>query len=590
VKEANRRRQPGDYNREIAAAGAAAVALGVVVVLAWAAAAVTGADTSGGPLIYLGRVLTGSATFPPAAAVVLAVALLLLAVASIPLVRAGLAWSRSRTYLHERARALSTARDTAVLRAERVRARSMHLSGGAATTGSPLGRHARDGARLWSSLEWVQVWIMGPRAGKTTCVCVPQILAAPGAVVATSNKRDIVDLTRGPRSERGATWVFDPQDIVGEPATWWWNPLTAVTGIAEADQLAALFVAAQRDADSKTDAYFDNEGQALLSGLLLAAALDNRPITQVYTWLTKPDDTEPSTITGNHGYDIVSESLFAATQLTPKQRDGVYGTARAMAGFLRNDQVLSWVTHTGPDDTRPQFDPDRFVRSRQSIYVISREGRGTARALTAALTVAIVDAAEKVAGHTAGGRLPVPLTVVLDEAANVCRWPELPDLYSHFGSKGIVISTFLQSYSQGAQVWGENGMRKLWSASNIRAVGAGLAEERFLTELSHLIGDRDIVQRSTSRGGGRSGRSTSRSLHREPILPAADLAKIPQGWAVMLASGMPATVLRLEHYSATPHAAAIAASQEYYAAQLPSSPANRARPGAAARNGTGPAR
>ncbi len=44
-----------------------------------------------------------------------------------------------------------------------------------------------------------------------------------------------------------------------------------------------------------------------------------------------------------------------------------------------------------------------------------------------------------------GGRLPVPLVMVLDEAANVCRIRELPDLYSHLGSRGVVVQTVLQS-------------------------------------------------------------------------------------------------------------------------------------------------
>ncbi|WP_225224449.1 TraM recognition domain-containing protein [Cellulomonas sp. JH27-2] len=58
----------------------------------------------------------------------------------------------------------------------------------------------------------------------------------------------------------------------------------------------------------------------------------------------------------------------------------------------------------------------------------------------------------------AGGRLDVPLLGVLDEAANVCRWSQLPNLYSHFGSRGIVLMTILQSWSQGVQVWRREGM------------------------------------------------------------------------------------------------------------------------------------
>ena len=41
------------------------------------------------------------------------------------------------------------------------------------------------------------------------------------------------------------------------------------------------------------------------------------------------------------------------------------------------------------------------------------------------------------------GGLALPLVAVLDEVANVCRWRELPDLYSHYGSRGIVVLSIL---------------------------------------------------------------------------------------------------------------------------------------------------
>lgn len=49
-----------------------------------------------------------------------------------------------------------------------------------------------------------------------------------------------------------------------------------------------------------------------------------------------------------------------------------------------------------------------------------------------ALTVAVTEAAEQLAKASPGGRLRVPMVAVLDETANVCRWRELPNLYSHF--------------------------------------------------------------------------------------------------------------------------------------------------------------
>ncbi|WP_373863378.1 TraM recognition domain-containing protein [Rhodococcus marinonascens] len=52
------------------------------------------------------------------------------------------------------------------------------------------------------------------------------------------------------------------------------------------------------------------------------------------------------------------------------------------------------------------------------------------------------------AQHTSG-RLPIPAVMVLDEAANICKLQQLPDWYSHFGSRGIVLITIAVAGEEG---------------------------------------------------------------------------------------------------------------------------------------------
>ena len=75
----------------------------------------------------------------------------------------------------------------------------------------------------------------------------------------------------------------------------------------------------------------------------------------------------------------------------------------------------------------------------------------------------------------AGGRLDPPLRAILDEAANVCKIRDLPDLYSHLGSRAVIPLTILRPYRQGQRVWGEAGMDALWSASTIKLIGSDIA-------------------------------------------------------------------------------------------------------------------
>ena len=243
-----------------------------------------------------------------------------------------------------------------------------------------------------------------------------------------------------------------------------------------------------------------------------------------------------------------------------KQRGGVFGTAQQMASCLTNRQVAAWVTPRDEDDTRPQFSPEDFVRGAGTLYSLSKEGRGTAGPLVTALTVAVVEAAEELAARSAGGRLTTPLLGVLDEAANVCRWRELPNLYSHYGSRGIVLMTVLQSWSQGVEVWGESGMRKLWSASNVRVYGGGgtTSDGSFLEDLARAIGQYDRLSTSTSYGRGQ--RTVSQQNHRERILDVDDLAALPKGRAVVLASGSRPTLIRTQPWMTAPYADDVRAS------------------------------
>lgn len=167
----------------------------------------------------------------------------------------------------------------------------------------------------------------------------------------------------------------------------------------------------------------------------------------------------------------------------------------------------------------------------------------------------------------------------------MCRWRDLPDLYSCFGSHGIILMTILQSWSQGKDVWGEAGMNKLWSAANIRTCAGGIAEEEFLTKLSRLVGRYDQVTRSTStRAGatgvfGGGGVQTSRQLHRETIFDVDDPAALPRGRALVLSSGNRPTLVATIPWMDGPHAPAIRASITAHDPHTRQSPAARSHGG-----------
>lgn len=448
------------------------------------------------------------------------------------------------------ARKSASRREVAVLGERAVASQASRLGVVADSPGLPIGRMVRGNAWLFSSWEFVCLMIAGPRTGKTTAWLVPRILVAPGAVLATSNKRDIVDITREQRSQSGKTWVFDPQGIAGEDQSWWWNILAGVKTPVDAISLAEVFIDSQRDPGATKDAYFDGASKDLVAALVLAAALGGRDIRTVHEWLTRPLDDEPVRLLERVGQMMTAQSLRGMMNLPAETRGGVYGGASQTMNFLLNDAALRWVLPpTAKDDENVmEFRPTDFVASTDTLYCLSQEGRGSASPIVTALTVAVIEAALEHAKTQPSGRLALPLFVALDEAANVCRWRELPDLYSHFGSRGIVVDTLLQSWSQGVSVWGDAGMNKLWSASNVKTYGGGVSEDKFLQSLSNLIGVEyvDQVQTSSSRQG--TSRSVSVGASQRPIAPVSELMAMPPNRAWVLASGSPAVYVETVPY------------------------------------------
>ncbi|MEW5093705.1 type IV secretory system conjugative DNA transfer family protein [Clavibacter michiganensis] len=448
---------------------------------------------------------------------------------------------RGRTNVDHAARYMAPLKELAHMQEKQALKKSARL-GVVGTAGVPLGRTVNGGKMLYASFEDMSTVVAGPRVGKSTSLVIPALVQAPGAVVTTSNKRDVLDATRDLRAEKGEVWVFDPQKVAREDATWWWNPLSYVTDDTRAAKLAGYFASGSRASDAKTDAFFDAAGQNLLAGMLLAAAFGERPIARVFSWLTNPDEEEPVRLLQQAGYPMAADAVLGVIQSTEKLRGSVYSTAQEMAACLKNTHVADWVNPRSPFDNRPQFDAAAFVQGSGTLYSLSKEGAGTAGPLVTALTAATLEAATDLADVSAGGRMRTPLVAILDEAANVCRWRDLPDLYSHFGSRGIPIMSVFQSWSQGVAVFGKEGMLKLWSASNVFVYAGGVRENDFLQHLSELVGtyDRETTSASLNKGV----RSTSTSLKREKILEVAELADMPRGRAIMLSSGSRAALLR----------------------------------------------
>jgi hypothetical protein len=420
-------------------------------------------------------------------------------------------------------------------------------------TGNLLGDLAPSGPELRSSYEDVELDLMAPRAGKSTGIAVPRVLRAQGAVLLTSNKSDVYAVTRAEREKAGTVWTFDPQGIAHAPREMWWDILADCHTIEGARRLAGHFVASVNDDQSKKD-FWISAAQNTLTALFLAAARGGASVLDLLAWLADPADRTPVDLLRDVNMVAMAEQLQGTVRGAVETRDGIYETARQCVACLLDPEIVRWVT---PDPSLPQFRPDVHVLGRDTLYLLSKDGGGSAAGVIAGLADATLRAGV-VAAERTGGRLDPPMTAVLDEAANVCRISDLPDLYSHLGSRGINVVTLLQSYRQGSRVWGEAGMDALWSAATIKLLGAGLDDADFVEKISKLVGNQDIRTPSISRS--KEGTSRSYSYRLDPVLPADKIRALPKGTALLLATGVRPALIRLRPWYKEPNAGPISAA------------------------------
>jgi type IV secretory pathway TraG/TraD family ATPase VirD4 len=430
---------------------------------------------------------------------------------------------------------MATRKQSAVLR-QKARAKEsaqLHPHAESLPAGQSVGRLI--GTKKWVLQGWRElgVYVFGPGRGKTSGIVIRHMIEAPGAAIMTSNKVDGVRETLAGRKDRGRAFIFDPNRIYRRDFTpdFVFNPLDYIENAADAKELAAIFEASTRKAsDRGGDAQFDTTGRDLLAYAFLAAKLANRPLATVYDWIARSLGDDIQTILEDHDKPGPAATI-AGIMLSPeKTRGSVFATAQRMASALADDELLQWTSAEGIR----RFEPAEFITSTDTLVLLSKDGEGSGGALLTALVRAICKTAQR-AAESNGGRLTVPLVMELDECANIVKWPELPSVYSYYGSLGIILNTYFQSRAQGIEAFGRDGWGTLWDAASNRVFGGGVLDDEFLKTIAALIGEHDEITygSSTSRDGAMSTSTNTRKVN---TMDVATLASLPEWRAIVLNS------------------------------------------------------
>ena len=398
------------------------------------------------------------------------------------------------------------------------------------------GIYLGSGARGWA---WAgnerSALVLGPsRSGKTSSLIVPHVLAAPGAVVSTSTKSDVLDQTARSRAESGWCAVYDPSGTVELPGgvhRVGWSPLVASREWDGALQTADAMVRASRARSptarsSGADGHWTERAAALLGPLLHAAALEGTHMRTVLHWVDRHDGSEAlEALASRCGEAAVPTDVLAGIVSTDaREQSGIWSTASGVLAAYRSSVALA---STEP----PYLDADAFCLGRHTLYICAA---GARQELLAPLVVGMVTDVRDAAYRRArlGVRSP-PVLLALDEVANIAPLPDLPAIVSEGAGQGLLTLACLQDLSQARARWGAQADAFL-SLFGTSLVLPGIGDVRTLEDLSILAGEREVTSRSvgSTRGGAGPQLSTTDSVALRRRLPADVIGRGVQGWAL----------------------------------------------------------
>lgn len=396
--------------------------------------------------------------------------------------------------------------------------------------GLSLGREVASGMALWASLEDSYLVLGPPRSGKGISLIIPGVLDAPGAAIVTSTRPDVLRHTAAARHD--PVEVFDPQGASGWPSCLRWSPVLGcedpLTAILRAQGFAT---GAGFDQNTKDADFWTGSAAAVIRCYLHAAALTGRKLTEVVSWAGRPADTEPIRILRSSPDAAPGWADELASQATakPETRDDVWSGVRRAFDCFADPRVLQACS---PEQGKA-FDPAAFLADRGTLYLVG--SAGAQLSVAPLITALIEDLAERallLAARARHGRLDPPLTMFLDEAANIAPLASLPTLLSAGGGSGICTLIVLQSLAQARARWGQDRADAIWDASTVRVVFGGLGHAEDLSRISRLAGEIDEEIGSASRGSG--GTTWSTSLRQKPVLPLEGIRTLPHARALIL--------------------------------------------------------
>lgn len=405
------------------------------------------------------------------------------------------------------------------------------------------------GGQLWAPFLNPTGTIAPTQSGKSRRWLCQICIDAPGAMLCSTTKPDLLELSALARTRRpsaGPVLVFDLTGTTTWPAQLPWSPLHGCRdqqqAWATAKRLvnaAATSIEAGGGRGAGNDRVFRQRAIGVVGAYLLAAAHaptssenSSTGLERVAAWAaSRAAAREAVTILTNHpAYRHLGAALNAELAMVAETADAVWLSVRRALEPFSDPRIHAMCTI----DPAHSYDVTTFIAAGGALYLIAEEDDVAAIPILTTIVDEWIAAARALALTRPGRRLDPPATAVLDELPSATPVPGLPASQADSAGRGVLIHWAAQSRSQLDTVYG-NRARDLIENSTVFIVWGGIKDDDTLSWLSKIIGDRVQNRHTHPTSGLLTGdRAGSYTTERVPIYTPADIRTLPRGEVLVI--------------------------------------------------------
>ncbi|MFE2529789.1 type IV secretory system conjugative DNA transfer family protein [Streptomyces sp. NPDC059382] len=370
-----------------------------------------------------------------------------------------------------------------------------------------------------------------PGSTKTTGLVLGNAAEWRGPLVVTTTKAADLDEIYASRISIGPIYIIAPAGLPGRK-TAKWSPIEYSKDPKSADRMAEWLANASTSGNDQRAAPWIAQARPILKGLLLAANLSKGGIASFREWVALGKDAADH-VTAILEPKYPEAALDYSRPWVTLHKDGIGSvqfTLNVIAAMFADEEVRD--TASGTD-----FTVEDLLGQNATVALIASPSDAERFApLLTAIIASIIHGAEMRYNQR---RRPLDpgLGVIVDEAGNMLRYPQLPAVLTTGRGMGITVLTIWHDLSQLRTRLGREAANTVLSASGMRVLLPGCGDLETLKYFSGIYGRTFVERTTTTSGQGRNGTSTSPA--ETDLAPIHELMQLEDFTAVAQYSNLP---------------------------------------------------